>query len=425
MKTALPNFTSFQYLWLVVLAFGCATARVSAAEERYVVREIEPLEMAEWFSHDEWPTQFLDNRWWDQEHSLLEVQPGFRWLTPSFDSLSRLLNMTDLAANNANNHIWIVLGRLTAIKDCEPADKLLIALHAQQEGLMGLHQRWQLNWILGRLYTIKANSELSLYYLLLAQQLATESGNLFAAMETHYALYLRAEILDKKQEWEHYRAYLRSRDMVRARWLKAQLTTDLSVGPPSFAESLEVQRAFLVPSNEKGGLKWLLPALLVLLLISGYWVYSRYMQAAQPVSVARAAESNFEILPLKDVTEVSKSPVKTELSADEEIPVDEEKVEKLSTLHLLKLLTEDDWSKFADAFEMIYDGFQWRLRKKVPDLTPAELRLMCLIRMHLSSREIARRLGISQQSVNISRYRLRRKIGLEHHERLEEYVLKV
>jgi DNA-binding CsgD family transcriptional regulator len=177
----------------------------------------------------------------------------------------------------------------------------------------------------------------------------------------------------------------------------------------------------LVPGS-RSELKWW-PALVLLVLVGASWlVYKRQQYLGQLLFNAPGMD---KLLNLKQNFSSQQQQL-AEAEPDnpeEEIPVDEGKLDQLSSLHLMKLLTEEDWNLFLLAFDEIYPGFHWRLRLKVNDISPAELRLMCLIRLHLNSREISRRLGISQQSVNIARYRLRRKLGLEHHERLEEFVL--
>ncbi len=406
---------------LLFASNGLAQTAASADEE-YTIREIEPLEMAEWFVHDRWPTQFLDQKWWIDDSRKLEFQPGFQWLVPAYDSLQTLLESLDLANYAGAGSVFITMARLNLVKSCEPFDKLLIALHAQQVGRFSLLEEWQLYWTLGRLYTQKEDAELSLYYLLRSLEVAKEYGGPFAIMQSEYALYQRAELLDKRQEWEHYRNYLKARDMVRARWLKNQLRTDLAVGPPDLSASLVVQKALLVPGSSRNKLKWW-PAMLLLLVVGTSWLVYNYQQyLSQLLFKAPGLE---KLMPFRQEFMSQQQQTAEEETGDpqEEIPVNEGKLDQLSALHLMKLLTEEDWNLFLLAFDEIYPGFHWRLRLKVNDISPAELRLMCLIRLHLNSREISRRLGISQQSVNIARYRLRRKLGLEHHERLEEFVL--
>ena len=58
-----------------------------------------------------------------------------------------------------------------------------------------------------------------------------------------------------------------------------------------------------------------------------------------------------------------------------------------------------------------------------PSLTPSDLKLCAYLRLNLSSKEIAPMLHISIRSVEIKRYRLRKKINLIHDEGLVNYIL--
>jgi ligand-binding sensor domain-containing protein/DNA-binding CsgD family transcriptional regulator len=85
---------------------------------------------------------------------------------------------------------------------------------------------------------------------------------------------------------------------------------------------------------------------------------------------------------------------------------------------------EDDWKIFEHNFEQAHLDFLKRIKEKIPDLTPGDLKLCAYLRMNLSSKKIALLLGISIRGVENHRYRLRKKIGLEHDSNLIEYMMK-
>lgn len=76
------------------------------------------------------------------------------------------------------------------------------------------------------------------------------------------------------------------------------------------------------------------------------------------------------------------------------------------------ILTEADWDRFRKLFERVYPNYILRLRKKYDTLTPAETRLICLSRLSLSTKEMADMLGVSQDTVVKTRYRIRKKTEL-------------
>jgi DNA-binding CsgD family transcriptional regulator len=85
---------------------------------------------------------------------------------------------------------------------------------------------------------------------------------------------------------------------------------------------------------------------------------------------------------------------------------------------------DDDWKQFEMHFDQVHGGFMDRFQKKFPTLSPQEIRLTAYLRMNLSSKEIAFLMNISPRGVEISRYRLRKKLQLERNENLQEFILK-
>ena len=83
---------------------------------------------------------------------------------------------------------------------------------------------------------------------------------------------------------------------------------------------------------------------------------------------------------------------------------------------------DDDWQTFTNNFDAVYDDFTRRLRESHPGLTQSELRVCCYLRMGLSSKEMAPLFNISYRSVEMTRYRLRKKLGLERDINLGDYL---
>ena len=87
------------------------------------------------------------------------------------------------------------------------------------------------------------------------------------------------------------------------------------------------------------------------------------------------------------------------------------------------LKNDEDWEFFEKAFNHADKKFFKRIKEKHPSLTPNDLRLCVYLRLNLSSKEIAPLLNISARSVEIKRYRLRKKLDLERDVNLSEYVI--
>ena len=88
----------------------------------------------------------------------------------------------------------------------------------------------------------------------------------------------------------------------------------------------------------------------------------------------------------------------------------------------VRILTDADWIEFKNSFEKAYPNYIQQLRKKFPGLSEGEERLCLLIKLTLSTREIASILGISKDSVKKSRQRLRKKMDLESHQDLFQTI---
>ena len=84
-----------------------------------------------------------------------------------------------------------------------------------------------------------------------------------------------------------------------------------------------------------------------------------------------------------------------------------------------------DWEFFKEAFNNADKDFLKKIKELHPKLTPNDLKLCAYLRLNLSSKEIAPLLNISVRSVEIKRYRLRKKMELEHEDSLVEYILAV
>ncbi|MCB4798272.1 helix-turn-helix and ligand-binding sensor domain-containing protein [Neotamlana laminarinivorans] len=85
----------------------------------------------------------------------------------------------------------------------------------------------------------------------------------------------------------------------------------------------------------------------------------------------------------------------------------------------------DDWHVFEEAFNNADKDFLKKVKQLHPELTSNDLRLCTYLRLNLSSKEIAPLLNISSRSVEVKRYRLRKKMNLKHEASLTDYILQI
>jgi DNA-binding NarL/FixJ family response regulator len=83
---------------------------------------------------------------------------------------------------------------------------------------------------------------------------------------------------------------------------------------------------------------------------------------------------------------------------------------------------EDSWFRFNLSFDRVHPEFNKHLIEHFPDLTPTELKLCAFIRLGMSNKEIASLLNQNPDSVKVSRSRLRKKLGIEQSQNLENFL---
>lgn len=100
-------------------------------------------------------------------------------------------------------------------------------------------------------------------------------------------------------------------------------------------------------------------------------------------------------------------------------------IEHLMTSIDQDLKLDDDWIRFKKHFDEVHSDFFIRLEKQFIDLTPKDLKMCAYLRLNLSSKEIASLLNISVRGVEISRYRLRKKLNLPKDVNLVDYMMHI
>lgn len=84
---------------------------------------------------------------------------------------------------------------------------------------------------------------------------------------------------------------------------------------------------------------------------------------------------------------------------------------------------DKEWQRFEHHFDEVHSGFIKKLKEMYPDLTPSELRLCAYLRLNMTTKEIAQILSISVRGVEISRYRLRKKLKIDSDTNLVDFML--
>lgn len=76
------------------------------------------------------------------------------------------------------------------------------------------------------------------------------------------------------------------------------------------------------------------------------------------------------------------------------------------------LSDESDWEKSEEYFNVIYDGLLEKLKSTYPGISKTDMKICVYTKLNLSTKEIADIMNISIRSVEMARYRLRKRLGL-------------
>ena len=97
---------------------------------------------------------------------------------------------------------------------------------------------------------------------------------------------------------------------------------------------------------------------------------------------------------------------------------------------IIRSISDEDkldkqWEQFAMHFDSVHSDFLVALKKKYSQLTPNELKLCAYLRMNLATKEIAQLMNISVRGVEISRYRLRKKLNVPTQSNLFNFLMEM
>ena len=81
-----------------------------------------------------------------------------------------------------------------------------------------------------------------------------------------------------------------------------------------------------------------------------------------------------------------------------------------------------NWEEFKLRFTAVNEKFYKKVTTEYPNLSQADQKICALIKLNFSSKEMARLLGISVESVHTTRYRLRKKMGLDRSVNLVDFI---
>ncbi|KIO53678.1 triple tyrosine motif-containing protein [Flavobacterium hibernum] len=100
-------------------------------------------------------------------------------------------------------------------------------------------------------------------------------------------------------------------------------------------------------------------------------------------------------------------------------------VSKLNKSIVKEVNTDKSWKDLEKHIKNVHFEFLKRLKEKYPTISPRELDLATYLLMNMSTKEIAEIMNISTGGVELARYRLRKKLGLNKKENLIGFLMSI
>lgn len=165
--------------------------------------------------------------------------------------------------------------------------------------------------------------------------------------------------------------------------------------------------------------------IIVILLLSGsiiaYWFRNKYHLKNQRVKDLALQNSQENLLHSKDRLRNMVQRVQQNNEIIIQLTKGEPQKKDIDLLEQLKstsILTQDDWRQYQEMFKKTYPNFIPNLESLHPDLSPAETRCLCLEKLQMTNNEMALVLGVSANTVIVTKHRIRKKLSLETQEEL-------
>jgi DNA-binding CsgD family transcriptional regulator len=172
----------------------------------------------------------------------------------------------------------------------------------------------------------------------------------------------------------------------------------------------------------------ILIAVLLVISILSYWFRNKYLLKEKQVKElalenTEKALSNAKVQ-LKNLTlKVRKdNNLILELKKDKS---NENNQHVLAELKSKNIFTQEDWVAYQVLFKEVYPDFYKELIKSYSTLSQAEIRCICLEKLQLTNNEMALVLGVSANTIRVTKHRIRKKLNVESQEEMDVLVKKL
>lgn len=289
---------------------------------------------------------------------------------------------------------------------------------------------------LGKLYNKTKELDSALYYLNNAIKISDSTGFIRVLTNGYHHRSNTYKFLNNyKQSLSDFEAYTKLKDSMFDEQKLKQIEELRTIYETEKKEQLiEIQKneiALLTTKNKINNLQRALLGLgLILALLGLYAFYQRNKrnklakENAQAELEYKTKELTTHALHLAKKNEVLNDLKRKAKAFKEDANTDPGYQMLIQTINF-DLQDDNNWENFSRYFEEVHKGFNKKVKERFPSITPNDLRLMALLKMNLSSKEMANILNISNDGIKKARQRLRKKMGLSSGESLEAIVISI
>lgn len=366
----------------------------------------------------------------------------------SINTLTSLL--TDDVTRNEPSFRTDLLTSLYYVSQTLPEkEKYALEAYKTAQGIINKTSQTYTLINMGALYIYKNENDSALYFFQKARSLAEANKDAFSAIHTLYGL---AEIYDRKNQQDSAYYYLKL--YLQHKEETTGIAKSNEINRYEMKVAIEQYKEELHKASEKIRIhkKTIRLSIIIGFIICGaigyiLWLSHKKEKIAQQLKDAENRELNERIqrqqlqnekyqleidlksreLTSNSIVSIEKSKVLQELliqigeyEKSKEVSYTASKT--LAKQIKLHLNTEDEWVFFKRHFEEVHPGFFKKLYNIHPNLSENELHLCAYIRTGLDKKQIAQILSVLPNTINTSRYRIRKKMKLKKEETLESYL---
>ena len=257
-------------------------------------------------------------------------------------------------------------------------------------------------------------------------QLARENKNYNAQLKAADAIIANAELTgDDKTAYTYMKEYSRLKDTLSAAEnMPAISLLEIQRAHHLKTKQMQVEQEKIAIASQRKSLYLLFLGIFLFMTILVFLVVIYYLRLRQrAISLEKTVLDNTIELKNKEMTMTLMSMLKkNEMLAgirqklldirNEEIHDDARESLHRIAQEIEEISDTEIWEEFELRFKQVHSDFYKNLIVKYPDLTAGDMRLCALLRLNLSTKEIAQLTGQGANAIEVGRSRLRKKLGI-------------